>query len=409
MKKLLNYLLYFLIVFNTYGQSRNALGIWEVKPGDDVQAVISKLQPGDELVLHEGTYEGAVVINKSGLPGKPVVIRGYGNKQERPVILLESRGNLMQINGSNIVIDFLELRSKSGYAVRIGTSKEESSYNNITIKNCVFYESGGGDISANSSLAYDNIQILNNYFIGPKTTPVYIGIHDGKADITNFVFKGNVIDGSVNDGSSSSIGYGIQLKLNVKGGIIENNYISNTKGPCIMVYGSEDSNPVNANIVRNNIVVGSRNSAGIVVGGGPSVVEGNLSIRCNGGISTQNYGGRNLLKNIVLKDNTAVCDRNYGISFANIENLTAQNNKVITSDKSAAYRNIPATGANNTVAKASKKLQNLIQEELVYIIPARENLEKIWTRLSSGPLNHSDVMEITDLILEHKIPMKKYN
>lgn len=406
MKKLKIYFLFFFIAFNSLGQKNNEPRIWEVNPGDDYKAVLNQVQPGDELVLHEGIYEGALVITKSGLPGKPITIRGNGN-EERPVLLLESRGNLMQINASNIILEFLELRSKSGYAIRIGTSKEASSYNNIIIKNCVFYESGGGDISANSSLSYDNIQILDNYFIGPKTTPVYIGIHDGKAKVTNFLFKGNVIDGSVNDGSPSTTGYGIQLKLNVTGGIIENNYITNTKGPCIMVYGSENANPENANIVRNNIVVGSRNSAGIVVGGGPSRIEGNLTIGCNGGITTQNYGGRNLLHNIVINKNTAVCDRNYGISFGNIEDITARNNTVITENSSAAYRNNPASGNKNKVITASKELENRIQEELIKIIPARNNLDKIWKRVSAGPLSQADVMKITDLILEYKIPVKK--
>lgn len=395
-----------LIIFSNYGNPElKAQTIYEVRPGEDYRAVLTMLQPGDELVLHEGIYEGNALISNSGLPDKPIVIRGYGNGEERPVLFWEGKNAvLFQINGSHVVLDFLEFRSKYVYATRIGASGTGKNIENVTIRNCVFYESGSGDISAYAPLDYDNINILDNYFIGPKTTPVYIGQHDGKVNITNFTFKGNVIDGSQIYGSETSIGYGIQLKLNVKSSVIENNYITNTKGPGIMVYGATDPDPRNANIVRNNIVVGSRNSAGIVAGGGPATIMGNLSVRCNGGLSIQNYGGRNLLHNIVVINNTALGNSNYGMSFGNVQDITARNNIVITSDSSTAYINNPNPGINNKIYDSSKDLEIIIREELINVIPARNNLEKIWLRLSPGPLNQSDVLEIMDLILEHKIP-----
>jgi hypothetical protein len=376
---------------------------WIINPGENYRDILTQLQPGDELILHEGIYEGSAAINISGLPGKPIIIRGYGKGEERPVLLWEGKGaNLLQIGASNIVIDFLEFRAKYVYAIRLRGS-ESNSNNNVTIKNCVFYMSGGGDISANSSLAYDNIQILDNYFIGSQKTAVYIGIHDGKSNVTNFVFKGNVIDGSQIYGDDI-VGYGIELKLNVTKSLIENNYITGTKGPCIMVYGAENLDADNANIVRNNIVVGSRQEAGIVVGGGPSTIEGNLSLGCKGGISVQNYGNRNLLHNVVLLGNTAVCDRTYGMTFGNVQNITARNNVVITKDDLKGFTDNPNSGTNNIIINATNELEKKVLEEIITTIPARNNLEKIWQRVSSGPLNQADVLKIIDLIQEYKIP-----
>jgi hypothetical protein len=375
---------------------------WIVNPGENYRDILTQLQPGDELILHEGIYEGSAAVNISGLPDIPITIRGYGNGEERPVLLWEGKGaNLLQIGASNIVIDFLEFRSKYVYAIRLRGSESNSS-NNVTIKNCVFYKSGGGDISANSSLAYDNIQILDNYFIGSQKTAVYIGIHDGKSNVTNFTFKGNVIDGSQIFGDDI-VGYGIELKLNVTKSLIENNYITTPKGPCIMVYGAEDSDANNSNIVRNNIVIGSREEAGIVVGGGPSIVEGNLSLGCKVGISVQNYGNRNILHNVVLLGNTLVCDRNYGVSFGNAQNITSRDNLVITKDSLKGFTDNPNSGMNNKIINASQELELKVQE-VINTIPARNNLEKIWRRVSSGPLNQADVLEIIDLIQEYKIP-----
>ena len=374
---------------------------WIVNPGENYRDILTQLQPGDELILHEGLYEGSAAINISGLPDKPIIIRGYGNGEERPVMLWEGKGaNLLQIGASNIIIDFLEFRSKYVYAIRLRGSESDSS-SNVTIKNCVFYKSGGGDISANSSLAYDNIQILDNYFIGSQKTAVYIGIHDGKSNVTNFTFKGNVIDGSQIYGDDI-VGYGIELKLNVTKSLIENNYITTPKGPCIMVYGAEDSDANNANIVRNNIVVGSREEAGIVVGGGPSKVEGNLGLGCKGGISVQNYGNRNILHNVVLQRNTAVCDRNFGISLGNVQNITARDNSVIINDSLRGFTNNPISGINNKIINASQELESRVRE-VIKTIPARNNLEKIWKRISSGPLSEANVLEIIDLIQEYKI------
>ncbi len=396
-----------LILIEGWNLELKAQKQWVINPGENYRDILAQLQPGDELILHEGIYEGTATISNSGLPDKPIIIRGYGNGEERPVLLWEGKGaNLLQISASNIVIDFLEFRSKYVYAIRLRGSESNSS-SNVTIKNCVFYKSGGGDISANSSLAYDNIQILDNYFIGSQKTAVYIGIHDGKSNVTNFTFKGNVIDGSQIYGDDI-IGYGIEMKLNVTKSLIENNYITTTKGPCIMVYGAEKPDKDNANIVRNNIVVGSRQEAGIVVGGGPSIVEGNLSLGCKGGISVQNYGNRNLLHNVVLLGNTSVCDRNYGMTFGNVQNITARDNVVITTDDSKGFTANPNSGTNNKIINASNELEKKVLEEIITTIPARNNLGKIWKRISSGPLSEADVLGIIDLIQEYKISGANY-
>jgi hypothetical protein len=417
MKKIGIYFAFIFTAISSFGQKNNDnkknepetfFGkIWIVKPGENYAAILTKLQPGDELQLHEGIYEGNALINNSGLPDKPIIIRGYGNGEKRPVLLWKGTNeNLCQINGSNLVLDFLEFRSKYTYSIRMGRAGKGNS--NVTIKNCVFYESGDGDISANAPVDYDNIHILDNYFIGPKKTPVYIGQHAGKANVTNFTFKGNVIDGSQIYGDSIT-GYGIEVKLNVTGSVIENNYITNTKGPGIMVYGAEKSGTGNSNIIRNNIVVGSRNDAGIVVGGGPATVEDNLIVGCLGGIEVMNYGHRNLLDNIILRNNTALCNRNYGMSFGNAQNINAQNNIVISTDSLSGFIRNKNLGINNKFNSASKESEMIVQKKLMNIIPARNNLKKIWLHASSGPLSQADVLEIIDLILEYKIPVQISN
>jgi hypothetical protein len=383
--------------------------IWVVRPGQSYLRVLEKLMPGDELVLHEGVYPGNAIINSSGSPDKPITIRGYGHGEKRPVLLwVGADAILLQVNGSNIVFDYLELRSKYTYCMRMGGSGKGNS--NVIVKNSVFFECGGGCISANAPVKYDHISISDNYFIGPKKTPVYIGQHAGKAAVDHFTFNGNVIDGSQIYGGSI-VGYGIELKLNVVNSLIENNYITNTKGPGIMVYGAVGSGGEQTNIVRNNIVVGSRNDAGIVVGGGPSTVANNLVLGCLGGIEVMNYGGRNLLKGVSLKNNTLVCNRNYGMSLADNPDVVAENNFVISLDTSRAFiKTAQYPLQKNTYhSELAKSLQTIIDDKLMNVFPAPNNLEKIWLRVSSGPLSQSDVFEALDVILEYKIPVQILN
>ena len=92
------------------------------------------------------------------------------------------------------------------------------------------------------------------------------------------------------------------------------------------------------------------------------------------------------------------------MSFGNVQNITALDNLVITKDSLRGFLDNPNSGINNKIINASKELEMTVQEEIIKIIPARNNLEKIWHRVSSGPLSEADVLEIIDLIREYKMP-----
>lgn len=410
MKLLGLYLIYIFIAMNATAQdieyrTADFIGkVWEVHPGEDIIAVLKLLRPGDQMQLHEGIYEGSIIADISGLPDYPIIIRGYGNGEKRPVLSYKgSSKELLKITGNNLVFDYLEFRSKETYGIRIGSKGTGS--NNITIENCVFYECGGGTISANFyNVSYDNIRVLNNYFIGPKRTAVYIGSHLGNTPVTHFIFKGNVIDGSQNDGPESTVGYGIELKLNVTKSVVENNFITGTKGPGIMVYGSENADETYSNIVRNNIIIHSRKEAGIVIGGGPSVIQNNVIIGCKSGMYVQNYDNRNLLENIVITGNTALDNSDFGISYGNVKDLVSRNNLVISKSDTASFKD-PGDGSSDAHLQTSVLLDNLV-DKIIHVIPKRDNLRKIWRQVSSGPLGIHEMEELIYLISEYSRPVK---
>jgi hypothetical protein len=364
--------------------SASAFGrVWEVRPTEDYRAILPNLQPGDELVLHEGVYEGSVRIRLSGTPEKPIIIRGHGEGQARPVLNFEGgSANLWEISGDHLVVRYLEFRSRRSYAIRVGRASD------LTIEDCIFRENGGGDISANTA-PVDGLRIRRNLFVGSRRTPIYIGNHDGKLPITQFVFEGNVIDGSQII-AEDVIGYGIQLKLNVTGGLIRGNFIANTRGPGIMVYGATNAVPEAANVVERNIVTGSRNNPGIVVGGGPSVVRENIVLSCPaGGISVINYGRRGLLDQIVVSGNTAVANHPFEFSLATpIERTEFKNNRAFPRPGATAFRNTSSISAENNISSSAGTELMENAERFRTLLPTPAQVGQALRQLGEGP--HSE-------------------
>ena len=96
--------------------------VYEVYPGDNFRAIITQMQPGDELVFHEGEYRQSyyrstygyntlLYLDRSGLPDKPLVFRGYGNGEKRPVFIYDmALANLCEVRGNYMEIRFMEFQ-----------------------------------------------------------------------------------------------------------------------------------------------------------------------------------------------------------------------------------------------------------------------------------------------------------
>src|SRR5262249_18291964 len=109
----------------------------------------------------------------------------------------------------------------------------------------------------------------------------------------------------------SQVGYGIQVKLNSVA-TLRDNVIIDTKGPGIMVYGANNLSEIS--VIERNFVTGSRESSGIVVGGGPAIVRNNVLVGNNeAGVGLEDYGRRGLLRRVVVTYNTIYNNQRGGI------------------------------------------------------------------------------------------------
>jgi hypothetical protein len=285
----------------------------EIGPDADLCGALSQLQPGDELVLQTGDYQGGCKVRQGGLPGRPIVIRSADPAEPARLTRSGDAVNMLEIHASDLVIRSLAFGPTVTDAdgVRIITGSR------ITVEDCRFAKMGGIAVAATHSSLQD-LTVRHNVITDSTATAMYFGCHDGMAcQIGGLVVEGNYIRNVA--APPAEIGYGIEVKLN-SAGIIRDNVIVDTKGPGIMVYGARDL--VTVSVVERNFVRGSRTSSGIVVAGGPAVVRNNVSgWNFEAGIGLENYKHRGLLRGITLAHNTVYANREGGIMVPGVASI----------------------------------------------------------------------------------------
>jgi Right handed beta helix region len=273
-----------------------------VKP-IDASSLLEPLQPGNELALPAGHYVVPAGIRRGGGPGAPIVITARDVTAPPRLVAPVDGGNILDIWAGHVTLRglFFGPSERDRHAITI------RGVDGVTVEDCVFEDVGG--LALVATMTARAIIIRRNRLRRCKATAMYFGCHDGSCSILDLLIEDNTIDGV--DAPGRLIGYGIQIKLN-SAATIRRNQISDTKGPCIMVYGAMDRERVSR--VEDNVVRGSRRSSGIVIGGGPAIVRGNVAIgHAQAGIAIENYGDRGLLRDIDVSGNTLQGNRRRGV------------------------------------------------------------------------------------------------
>jgi Right handed beta helix region len=311
---------------------------------ENFQSVANKLQPGDELVLHDGVYSQGCRrgISVNGKPGKPIVIRVAAGAH--PVIARSPQSNATQNNIDIIDSNYLTIRGLHFRGGSTGVKIARGSH--LTLEDNEIFETQNNAIAINSGDA-DSLIIRRNhihhtglYPFGPtEGEGMYIGCHEGTCKVTNSLFEGNYIHHL--RGTSAGGNDGIEIKVGSYNNVVRDNVIHDTnigsKYPCIFVYGGgPERNLVEGNavwncgeaiqvvadaIIRNNLVLNSA-VAGIVAG--PHAV--NRRVR-NVTIVNNTIVGHptclelhwNGAENMVLANNAVYCPDGTAMNAAELE------------------------------------------------------------------------------------------
>ena len=132
----------FLMATAQIGLALPALAV-EIGPGDDLEAAVANLSPGEELVLRGGTYffDENVTLTANGTAAQPIVVRARSGEQ--PVVeQATANQNVVEINGSSYLV-FRGIEFTGGsHGIRLINS------NFVTIEDCEVHETGDVAISA---------------------------------------------------------------------------------------------------------------------------------------------------------------------------------------------------------------------------------------------------------------------
>ncbi len=294
-----------------------------VGPADDWCGAINAAQPGEEIVLSSGDYSTPCVISTRGTAAQRTVIRS-----ESEAAGLRATFNYTGTASNVIDLDAAAFITLRGFAFARTENDIDAirirQADDILIERNVFENIGGIAVPANTSGSTSaRIIVRDNVFKNMRNTVIYFGCHSGNCTVKDAVIERNLIDGTL---PGDGVGYGVQIKLN-SNALIRDNTIYRTRGPGIMVYGS--NNGGTASIIEGNYVEGAIDDANINAGGGPATIVNNITVGGGfAGIRAQDYAGRNLQRNVRIVHNTVLSAPTAGIhlqNWSNAGNVLANN------------------------------------------------------------------------------------
>ncbi|MEM7501092.1 MAG: right-handed parallel beta-helix repeat-containing protein [Pseudomonadota bacterium] len=270
---------------------------YEVHPTGNLKGAVASLQPGDELVLRQGTYTFSerIVLRLNGTPAKPIVIRAADN--ERVTLTQTSRWrNIVEVrDSSHLVIRGMHFTGGS-QGIRLINS------NYITIEDCEVSATGDVAIAANAGGTYEGLTLRRNHIhhTSGHGEGIYLGCNRDTCRVANSVVEGNYIHHT--NSFHVSQGDGIELKEGSYGNVIRDNVVHDTNYPGILVYSTANNGP--PNVVEGNVVWNSDDNTVQIAA--DTIFRNNIVL---GNVSLQRHqSGRP--GNIEFVHNTIISDRN---------------------------------------------------------------------------------------------------
>ncbi len=296
---------------------------YEVAAGEDVEAAIAMLQPGDELLLGGGMYEinERFSIDLTGTEEQPIIIRAKDGEVphiHRP----NANENLVDIDNAQwVVLDGIEWSGGSA-GIRI------SSADHLTISNCEIHDTNDVAVRANDGgVTYESLHIVGNEIHDTNNTGegMYLGCNDDGCRLANSTIERNWVHHT--NGPTIEQGDGIELKEGSYGNVIRDNVIHDTNYPCILTYSAVGNGE--ANVIEGNVMWNCGDHA--IQSAADAVIRNNIILGANAsGISMQPHQS-GAPSNLTVVHNTIVVPGSRAINVSGAEGtVTIANNAVFS-------------------------------------------------------------------------------
>ncbi len=284
-----------------------AAHIYETHPSrpdserEEFETLANQLQPGDELLVHEGVYSqtGRRAITAKGTQVSPIVIRSADG--ESPLLRADPRHNCIEfVDCAHILIRGLRFQGGSS-GVRFIRG------DHITLEGCEIFETGNNALTMNSGNCHAFIIRSNHiHHTGLNTSHptegegMYIGSHSGSCRTTESLIEGNYIHHL--RGTSDGGNDGIEIKAGSFGNVVRNNVIHDTnigrRYPGVFVYGGGPG----TNLVEGNVIWNAGEGIQVV---SDAVVRNNIIFNCAAtGITAAPHAAMPQVRNVSIINNT---------------------------------------------------------------------------------------------------------
>lgn len=272
-----------------------------VQPGDDVQAAIDNLLPGDSLLLAGGIYEHTgISISSRGNILQPIVIAALPG--QTPVMhITVATNNCININGAQwLTIDGMTIDSTPLDVDGIKFIESGISHH-ITIRNCTIHAVQATGINAQGG--HYAITLSSNHvydIIGDAVTGIRVAPAATSSMPHDWLISNNWVH-TIGD-SLSSAAYGISLNAGCQSMTVRDNIVYAATNSGILVYGLGDPGSTGAlsTVVEGNAVwkVQEGISAYCDV-----TVRNNVIFECPNPVYSYSYQGA-IPRNVLIYNNT---------------------------------------------------------------------------------------------------------
>jgi hypothetical protein len=306
---------------------------YEIRPAvveteEEFEALANALQPGDELILHGGTYSqnGRRAVTVKGTADRPILIRAATGEVPlltRPADKRDRQNNIEFVDCAHLVIRGLRFQGGSS-GVRFIRG------HHVTFEECEIFETGNNALTMNSGDCHAFVIRRNHiHHTGLSASGategegMYIGCHTGSCRTTDSLIEGNYIHHlrSTSDGGND----GIEIKFGSHGNIVRNNVIHDPsigrKYPGIFVYGGGPG----PNVVEGNVIWNAGEGIQVV---SDAIVRNNIVFNCAAtGITAGPHAAVSRVRNATIINNT-IFNAPVGVRmrWANATNMVFANN-----------------------------------------------------------------------------------
>jgi len=204
---------------------------YDIRPGDDLFGRLGALKPGDEVVVHSGTYRtpGFLQVAWKGTARAPIVVTGAPGER-RPVIVGGPSQNVINLSGSYFRLARLEVRGGS-HGVRLGHA------DHATLDRLKVHDLGDVGISCNRpGQRCFRVAIRRSEVYDTGHTGTGEGMYLGCQDRSCTFRHGVVADNYVHD-TGGEQGEGIEFKPGSAPNVIRGNRVARTRGYGIEIAG----------------------------------------------------------------------------------------------------------------------------------------------------------------------------